>query len=516
MRVGDREVHFRVAGEGPTIVLCHSIPGSSAQLATLMDALAHDACVIAVDAPGFGSSSPLETACPEIASYAAALAETLETLGINSALIYGQQFGASVALQLALDHPECVTALILVSSPRPMLEDLAAALPSPHLDGSHLLAAWTYTRDSHLFLVEGSRNPSDLPTAEQLHAEVMDLLRAGPAQLTALRAHLNFDAPRARSLVATPIHDVPQNAAPDCLRTLASNLVVLRSPERPVSKNLSVGTLTHDYVDTEFGQVLIRRIEHSGDGTLPLVMLHASPGSGAQLVDLMHNFARSRTVIALDTLGHGESDPAPWPAPHIEDYALPVVEVIGKLLEDRAVELYGTHTGAFVAVETAILLKEQVARIVLDGVGIWNEVERNDLIANYAPDFVPRHDGTHLVQLWAQMRDMTLFWPWYNRTASGVISVPPITALALHEWALEAFKSGVNYPRAYQAAFRYLARDRLPLLSRPVLLCDDPQDVLASSVATALRLLPAGRIAKVSADSRTRSSRIAEFLDYGR
>ncbi len=510
------DVHYRIAGEGRPVVLLHDAPGSSARMMPLMSELAQDACAVAIDLPGFGSSSPLDVKSAEVAAFSAALAGTLDALGVVRAPIYGQGFGASIALQLAIDHPERVTAVMVVDTPRADATRLAAALPGPRLDGSHLLAAWDYIRDDHLFPAttgagERKRSLAGLPAPATLHDEVMDLLRAGPEQLVAVRADMKVARSVDRATISSPLYTFSTAPAPAAIRRIAIRHPGALDADR-APKHASRSTrLQRDYVDTSFGQVLVRRLEHPGPQR-PLVLLHSSPGSGAQLVALMRALAQTRTVIALDTLGYGDSDRPPWPEPRIEDYARSVAEVVDKIDIGEEVDLYGTHTGAFIAIETAILLKSRVARVVINGIGVWDGGERRDLIEHYTPPFEPRHDGTHLIQMWAQMRDMTLFWPWYDRSAAGVVSVPQMTASALHEWVVEGLKSGVSYPLGYQATFNYATRRRLPFVAKPVLLLDDPQDVLRNSLPEALQLIPDARRALLPGDVLGRAKLINDYL----
>ena len=71
--------------------------------------------VIAPDAPGFGGSSRAPGRA-SIAEMASPLAMLLTSLGIFRADVVGLSMGGTLALQLALDHPEGVNHLVLVST----------------------------------------------------------------------------------------------------------------------------------------------------------------------------------------------------------------------------------------------------------------------------------------------------------------------------------------------------------------------------------------------------------------
>ncbi|MEZ5099992.1 MAG: alpha/beta fold hydrolase [Thermoleophilia bacterium] len=112
-------------------------------------------------------------------------------------------------------------------------------------------------------------------------------------------------------------------------------------------------------------------------------MLHASPGSARLLHGLIRRLLPGRPVLALDTLGNGESDRppgwdrphgvpaapiAPWDAPTIADYAGVVAEALDALGLDE-VDVYGSHTGGLIGMELAILLGPgRVRGLVVDGV----------------------------------------------------------------------------------------------------------------------------------------------------
>ena len=105
-------------GARATVVLLH---GASANAADPMEGVgrilaARGFRVIAFDRPGFGWSDRLsgsDAAGP--GPQGAAIAEALERLGIGPAIMLGHSWAGSLALSLALDHPERVAGLVLVA-----------------------------------------------------------------------------------------------------------------------------------------------------------------------------------------------------------------------------------------------------------------------------------------------------------------------------------------------------------------------------------------------------------------
>lgn len=131
------------AGPNPsdrgTVVLLH---GASANAADPMTALGGSLAqagfrVIALDRPGFGWSDRLAGAAmatPQ--AQAAAIAEALAGLGAGPAIVLGHSWSGALATALALDHPEAVAALVLMS---PAVMPLPEIGPIPAI---YRLALW--------------------------------------------------------------------------------------------------------------------------------------------------------------------------------------------------------------------------------------------------------------------------------------------------------------------------------------------------------------------------------------
>lgn len=102
-------------GARGTVVLIHGASANAADpMAGVGDALAARGFrVIAFDRPGHGWSDRLDAATP--AAQAARIAEALAALDPGPVTVLGHSWGGAVALALALDHPERVSALALVA-----------------------------------------------------------------------------------------------------------------------------------------------------------------------------------------------------------------------------------------------------------------------------------------------------------------------------------------------------------------------------------------------------------------
>jgi pimeloyl-ACP methyl ester carboxylesterase len=111
VRVADRSIAFRRAGDGPPLVLLHGGWSDSRawgpQLAGLSDAFD----VIAWDTPGCGDSDELPGR-PTLADYADAVADLITALDVGRAHVCGLSFGGGLALAVYQRHPRLVRSLI--------------------------------------------------------------------------------------------------------------------------------------------------------------------------------------------------------------------------------------------------------------------------------------------------------------------------------------------------------------------------------------------------------------------
>jgi len=100
--------------EAPALVLLHAFPLSSRTWDPLLPHL-RDWRVLTIDLPGLGDSD-VPGVPPSMAVVAAMVAATMTAAGIDAATVLGLSTGGYVALQLAADHPDRVTALALSST----------------------------------------------------------------------------------------------------------------------------------------------------------------------------------------------------------------------------------------------------------------------------------------------------------------------------------------------------------------------------------------------------------------
>lgn len=116
IQIGDCRLHYVDAGTGPAIVMIHGLAGQLLNFPKAgFGSLAADYRVVALDRPGSGYSTRPAGAPATLSAQAGTVAAFIKALGMDRPLIVGHSFGGALALALALDHPDCVGGLALVS-----------------------------------------------------------------------------------------------------------------------------------------------------------------------------------------------------------------------------------------------------------------------------------------------------------------------------------------------------------------------------------------------------------------
>ena len=87
-------------GSGPPLVLIHGIGSQWQMWVPVMDRLAQEREVIALDLPGFGESLPIDGSAPSVPELARSVARFVEELGVERPHVAGNSLGGAVALEL--------------------------------------------------------------------------------------------------------------------------------------------------------------------------------------------------------------------------------------------------------------------------------------------------------------------------------------------------------------------------------------------------------------------------------
>ncbi len=252
------------------------------------------------------------------------------------------------------------------------------------------------------------------------------------------------------------------------------------------------------------------------DTRLPLVLLHQSPASSRALEPLMLQLAQhlpATRLLAPDSLGNGDSAP---PAPDLPDadyFAGSLARLLDVLELDR-IDLYGAHTGARIAAEFAVVHPARVRRLVLDGIADYPPELRQRMLAEYAPRMQPDDYGRQLIWAFNFVRDQSLYSPYFLRDAEHRVVATMPAAENLHLRTVDVLKALQTYHKPYLAALRYVARDRLPLITAPTLLLTSPIDspALKAGATDLVKLIALGRHEDVTAGPAAKAAAIAGFL----
>ncbi len=223
----------------------------------------------------------------------------------------------------------------------------------------------------------------------------------------------------------------------------------------------------------------------------PVAMFHGSPGSARSLIRLIRRLGESRAVIAPDTLGQGDSD-----APNIDDpdmayFADAAWRAINNVwTEVEKIDLYGTHTGARIALEISLNHPDRVGKLILDGMSAGVSAANRKYAASLGKPPEIDHIGTQFNTVFNNLRDGHIFWPYYERDPEHRRPTGLPTADVLHDRVVDILKGLRTAHYAYQAAVLYPADQQLPKITVPTLVTCARHDVPYQNFEKVAELVP--------------------------
>lgn len=478
---------FVTTGAGPTLVVLAGAVRAASCVADELGDLLPGRHVVVVEPPGVGGSA--RVAADSVPERAASVVEALGFLVGHALDLVALDLSTALVPDVAAALGPGRTVLVDVDAACGWVEhDTAPPGPRPHADGTHLTALWSFLRDRRLLRPEAPTLPQ---TSGAPAPQVADLAASFVAAVTRPEAYVAQWHAAAGALTEA----LAGLSGADRVATLADLPGSLPGagsdgglqPVAPPTAPAPGTELWHQYVDTALGRVHLRRAGSTGR---PVLVLPTGGGSAAQFEPVVRGLAVTRTVAALDYPGNGLSEPSAR-VPDIADLAREALAVADALGWDTF-DVWGSHTGACVALEMTVQAPERIGRGVYEGPVMVSEEFRDDLLAHYFPDLAPDAFGTHLPRAWNWRRDVFLYWPWYRVEHAAARSIGLPSAEDLQRYAVGILESGATYAGAYRAAFGYDTRARLPHLTRPALITAGPHDMLANALADAADLAPAG------------------------
>jgi pimeloyl-ACP methyl ester carboxylesterase len=234
----------------------------------------------------------------------------------------------------------------------------------------------------------------------------------------------------------------------------------------------------------------------------PLVMLHGSPGDSQMLVEEIAACAENFTVFALDTPGFGYSDALPGETLTVTDLAAATAEAM-RALSLPPCPVYGTHTGAAIAIELGVGWPEQVSGLLMEGLPAFTPAEMAELFRGYFAPMVADPLGGHLISSWVRFRDQFTWFPWPSRDVRRLNALDRPDAAAIDLWVSMFYRSCKTYKPAYFAACHYgQATARAAELRLPAIYTATVEDMLFPHLDRLPPLQPGQRIAPLPSDAR--------------
>lgn len=237
---------------------------------------------------------------------------------------------------------------------------------------------------------------------------------------------------------------------------------------------ISSANFKKSYVDGLYGQVHVLTAGQERESQPPLYLLHATAYSGRTFSPLMEKLAANRIVHAPDTPGYGGSG-RPSERPSLGGYAEAFVDLVTKTtdLESGPVDVFGYHTGVFIALEAAAQRPELFRSIILIGVPHYLGAEREERRAVLA-------EQTELTEDFEQFRAR---WGYFIRDRTPGLSLP-----RAFECFVDELRAYPNQWWAHEALFTHDTVSCLERVSCPVLILN-PKSPLSEPSRAAAKIL---------------------------
>jgi pimeloyl-ACP methyl ester carboxylesterase len=240
--------------------------------------------------------------------------------------------------------------------------------------------------------------------------------------------------------------------------------------------------VTRHFAETDLGVV---HYASAGAGD-PVLLLHQTPRSWDEYAQVIPLLARRFRVIAMDSLGFGDSARPPGEELTIELLGRGAIALLDALGIERTA-IVGHHTGGIVGLEIAASHDTRVTRAVLSSTPLIDAAWRERIGSAARIDAVTRViDGSHLLDLWHGRQ------PYY----------PSDRIDLLERFVVDALRAGWDPADGHHAVQTYRMEEKVGRVEVPVLLVastDDPfvfNDIppLAAALGASIAEVPGGMI----------------------
>jgi pimeloyl-ACP methyl ester carboxylesterase len=248
------------------------------------------------------------------------------------------------------------------------------------------------------------------------------------------------------------------------------------------------------YVDGRFGQIHYRGARPASGTTrlTPIVLFHQNPNSSYEYELLLRELGKDRVALAFDSPGYGESD-RPAAPPSMSDLAGAMADALdalgygegarkhGPRKQGRGarklgkVDVFGFHTGVFIAAELAVQRPDLVRRVVMSGIPFRPQDMRDARIAALPNGFAFTEDTDRVVERWARIVVNRLEGVDMERATRAFV---------------EDLHSTGYWWYAYHAVWRYPVEQRFALIKQPIFILEPHEMDLEETRRAHRELLP--------------------------
>jgi pimeloyl-ACP methyl ester carboxylesterase len=187
LMTGGYKTHYWEAGEnGPTIVALHgggAGTSGAAGMGMLMSLLADKFRVIAVDGVGGFGFTDLSAPAPYgVQSRVEQLERVVDAMCLDKFAVIGNSQGAWIAAKYAIEHPDRVSKMALISS---ATIGAAMGIPEEHTPAFQALAGYDFTREGMVKMLKALVHNEARVTDELVEMRLASALRPGAREALA-------------------------------------------------------------------------------------------------------------------------------------------------------------------------------------------------------------------------------------------------------------------------------------------------------------------------------------------